>query len=287
MMYMLRRINKKGRHGKDPSTKIDEPHDTHILESYITKAPSVQNILDIFNGEWSSSLPSSLGLNTTPGFAALFEDARIDWAEQIFMGFTNKNCLELGPLEAGHSYMLQKKGAAQITAIESNSRAFLKSLCIKEALGLHKVALMYGDFRAFFQESNELFDVIIASGVLYHMTDPLQLIKQMSLASDKLYIWTHYYDPEIINSKPELSSKFRNLERVERGGFIYDWIEQFYDAALHWNGFCGGSASSSRWLTRESIIDYLKVCGYNQIDISHETKYHPNGPSFSVCAQRI
>jgi len=258
----------------------------NILDSYTNNAPSIQNILDIFTGEWSSSLPLEMGLKTTPGFASLFEDSRIDWVENIFGGFANKKCLELGPLEGGHSYMLQKKGATQITAIESNSRAFLKSLCIKEALNLYKVALKYGDFRAFFEESNERFDIIIASGVLYHMTDPLHLIEQMSHASDKIFLWTHYYDPVIINSRAELKSKFNNLETIEQDGFFYQWIKQSYKQSLNWNGFSGGSALSSRWLTRKSIIDKLKNCGYNQIDISHEAKDHPNGPSFSVCAQR-
>jgi SAM-dependent methyltransferase len=283
---MFRGMNSKVPQYKNTDTNTDRHEKINILDNYINKAPSAQNILDMFNGEWSSSLPLDFGLKTTPGYAPLFEDSRIDWAEHMFDGFIDKRCLELGPLEAGHSYMLQKKGAAQIIAIESNSRAFLKSLCVKEVLGLDKLSLKYGDFRAFFQESNELFDIIIASGVLYHMTDPLQLINQISHVSDKVFLWTHYYDPEIINSKPELKSKFGKLEYVKKDGLYYQWIEQFYKEALNWNGFCGGSALSSRWLTRNSIIDKLKNCGYNQIDISDEVIDHPNGPCFSVCAQR-
>jgi SAM-dependent methyltransferase len=258
----------------------------NILDVYTDKAPSVQNILDLFSGEWSSSLPLHFDMKTTPGSANLFEDPRIDYVEKVFGGFKGKRILELGPLEAGHSYMLHQKGAAQIIAVESNSRAFMKSLCIKEILGLNKLKLLYGDFRAYFQKSCECFDIVIASGVLCHVTDPLQLIKQLSYSSDNLYISTHYYDPEVIQARFDLHSKFGELETVEINGSYYQSIEYFYDGALNWNGFCGGSAPSSRWLTRYSILEYLKANGYNNIDISHESKNHPYGPCFSVCAKR-
>lgn len=258
----------------------------NILDTYTTKAPSPQNILDIFSGEWSSRLPASNNLVTSPGHAALFEDPRIDWAAAILGGFVGKICLELGSLEGGHSYMMQKMGAKKIIAIEANSRAFLKCLCIKEIFDLNKVEFRYGDFRNFFVENSDHYDILIASGVLYHMLDPLQLIKQMSQVSDQLYIWTHYYDASIINARADLRPKFRVLQDVEKDGAHYQWIEQSYDSALSWKGFCGGSAPTSRWLTRESIVKYLNASGYNRIDISHEAKDHPNGPCFAVCAQR-
>jgi len=257
-----------------------------ILDSYSSSPPTDQNILDIFNGEWASQLPSSLGLKTSPGFAGLFEDGRMDWAEKSFGGFQSKSCLELGPLEAGHSYMLQKKGASKVLAIEANSRAFLKCLCVKEILSLDKVAFKFGDFRKFFEESDEQFDVLIASGVLYHMLDPLKLIEQMTKATDKIFIWTHYYDAKIINANPVLKPRFKNLENIERDGKTYQWTEQFYGGALAFKGFCGGSAPSSRWLTRDSILGYLKAQGFSRIDISFETPEHQNGPCFALCAQR-
>ena len=83
----------------------------NILDAYIIKAPNSQNMLDIFSGEWSSRLPAGSNLVTSPGHAALFDDPRIDWAAEILGGFAGKTCLELGPLEGGHSYMMQKMGA--------------------------------------------------------------------------------------------------------------------------------------------------------------------------------
>ena len=259
----------------------------NILDAYLTKAPSLQNIIDIFSGEWSSRMPAGSNLIAMPGFAGLFEDARIDWAAEILGGFADKTCLELGPLEGGHSYMMQRMGAKKIISIEANSRAFLKCLCIKEIFHLDKVEFRYGDFRNFFAENSDHYDILIASGVLYHMLDPLLLIKQMSQVSDHLLIWTHYYDASVINARSDLRPKFGRLRDVEKDSARYQWVDYSYDSALSWKGFCGGSAPTSRWLTRESIVNYIRANGYNRIDISFEAKDHPNGPSFAVCAQRI
>ena len=71
------------------------------------------------------------------GQVPLFNDDRISWfAEQINSNFEEFSVLELGPLEGGHSYMFEQLGAKEITAIEANSRAFLKCLIIEELLNL-------------------------------------------------------------------------------------------------------------------------------------------------------
>ena len=48
-----------------------------ILDSYITSAPSKQNALDIFKGEWASELPNKFG-NLEAGQIRLFNDIRIN-----------------------------------------------------------------------------------------------------------------------------------------------------------------------------------------------------------------
>ena len=82
--------------------------------------------LSIAKQTWSNHQNVKFGLNTEPGTAQLFEDGRVTWAEEIFGRFAKWNILELGPLEGGHSYMFQNRGADKIISIEANNRAFLK-----------------------------------------------------------------------------------------------------------------------------------------------------------------
>jgi hypothetical protein len=54
-----------------------------VIDLYVSSAPSPQNALDIFQGEWSSLLPSPLK-ELKVGNSQLFEDDRISWlADQV------------------------------------------------------------------------------------------------------------------------------------------------------------------------------------------------------------
>lgn len=258
----------------------------NILDAYVNSLPSKQNVLDLFDGEWSSELPGSIGLKTRPGTAGLFQDGRVSWAEQVLGGFSGRSILELGPLEGGHSYMFQSAGANQVVAVEANSRAFMKCLCIKEVLNLNKVQFLLGDFMQFLEANTSRFDIIFSSGVLYHMQDPVRLLDLVSRFTDKVYVWTHYHDGEVIGANAQLSHKFEPLKVSEYNGFSYQSSVQSYKDSLNWVGFSGGPKTTSRWLTRDSILDALKHFGFTDVQINFEQPDHPNGPAFAFCAQR-
>ena len=121
-----------------------------ILDQYVTTTPSPQNAVDIFAGEWSSKLPEPFA-EVRAGSALLFADARLEWGLTQLGGVTGKTVLELGPLEGGHTYMLEQGGAASVVAIEANTRAYLKCLITKELLGLKRARFLCGNFVAFLQ----------------------------------------------------------------------------------------------------------------------------------------
>ncbi len=257
-----------------------------VLDEYVMKSPSPQNVLDIFDGEWSSKLPDSLGLRTRPGTSALFEDDRVTWAEQNLGAFRGRRILELGPLEGGHSYMLQKAGACEVMAIEANTRAFLKCLCIKDVLGLDRVEFRLGDFMSYLREDIAPHDVVFASGVLYHMQDPVALLEQLAAAADQAFIWTHYYDADVVRGRADLRRKLGPLRSVEHDGFHYECSTQSYRRALRWAGFCGGPQPVSTWLTRDGIMEALARFGFTQIVTGFEQPDHPNGPALAICASK-
>ncbi len=257
-----------------------------ILDAYVLNAPNDQNVLDIFKGEWSSKLPDNFRLVTQPGTAALFEDGRVVWAEEVFGNFTNWKILELGPLEGGHSYMFQNRGANKIISIEANTRAFLKCLCIKEILKLDRVEFKLGDFMSFLRKDDSKYDMVFASGVLYHMEEPIELLKMISKVSDKTLIWTHYYDENIISKRDNIAHKFSHVRSFEYDGVSYEYSAYAYKSALNWSGFCGGPKPVSKWLTRDSIIKALRQFEFIDIQINFDAPDHPNGPAFALCAKK-
>lgn len=265
--------------GDEPAPGVVQP----IFDGYTSEAPSAQLAIDIFAGEWSSIFPAGYG--DSGGHAALFEDGRIVWAMERLGGVEGRSVLELGPLEGAHTTMLERAGAT-VTAVEANSRSYLKCLITKELMGLRRSTFLRGDFVAYLQRDRPTYDVVLASGVLYHMLDPLQLLDLMSSASDTIVLWTHYYDAEIV-AAAEFARQFtRAPESVVRDGRSYRLHPRDYLEALNWGGFSGGGASSANWLERDDLVGYLRSLGYAEIEIGFDQPDHPNGPALALVARR-
>jgi len=257
-----------------------------ILDAYVTVAPSDQSVIDIFDGEWSSKLPAGSGVTSQPGRAALFEDARMTWLSGLIGGFSDMRILELGPLEAGHTYMMHEGGARSIVAVEANSRAYLKCLCIKEIFELTRARFLHGDAMEYAAACAEKFDLCVASGILYHMNRPVEFLHNIARTSDTIFLWTHYYDEEPLKRLGKPFSQFEAPKEIEGQGRNYMAARRNYGEALQWEGFCGGGASSALWLTRDSLFQALSDCGFAIASIGFDAPDHPNGPALALIARR-
>lgn len=259
----------------------------NVLDQYVTSAPSAQNALDIFAGSWVSKLPEPLA-ELRAGPVPLFDDARIGWAAEQLGDFKGRTVLELGSLEGGHTYQIERLGAAAILAIEANTSAYLRSLILKELLGSRRARFICGDFVAFLRENQKTFDACFASGVLYHMRNPAELIALIARASDRVLLWTHYYDEAIICRRPDFGSRFPDVppQQAEYQGFKHLLYRHQYQGELNEATFCGGSAPYSLWMTRDDILACLRYFGFDDLRIGLEAPDHGGGPSFTVAAIR-
>jgi SAM-dependent methyltransferase len=258
---------------------------TTILDNYCSLCPSPQNAVDLFRGEWSSKLPNDCGAVTGAG-AELFSDGRIKWGLDQLGGVAGKRVLELGPLEGAHSAMLEWAGAAEVTAIEANSRAYLKCLITKETLGLKNVRFLCGDLMEYLRAHPPRFDVVLAVGVLYHMRQPAEMLLRLAKITDRVVIWTQYFDADRIDARPDLKKRFPSHHAAEWDGFRCTHHRYEYLEALNWTGFCGGSAPYAHWLTKADILACLRHGGFDDIRVTLDQPEFQNGPAFLLSASR-
>lgn len=252
---------------------------------YSTLEPAERNSLTLFAGSWSSKIPGHGG----PGHAELFTDPRIEWLARQVGSLDGLEVLELGPLEAGHTTMLERRGA-KVTAIEGNHDSFLRCLIVKNLLGLH-ARFMLGDFAKSFGEDRR-WDMVISSGVLYHMSDPVSLLRRIAAVTDRIFLWTHYFEPDVSKWHPETAARIGIKWVVDEtivdasAGCDVRMVPMLYQEALGWSGFCGGPESYARWIHKDDILTLLATLGFTDLSVSFDDTGHINGPSFAVFASR-
>jgi hypothetical protein len=254
------------------------------LDWYCTAAPSPRNALDIFRGEWLSILPAEWGADQG-GVAPLFADDRVTRGLERLGGVAGQSVLELGPLEGGHSWMLERAGAASVTAVEANTRAFLKCLVVKELFGLRRTTFLCGDFVEYLRRDPPRFDLVLASGVLYHLRQPAELIALVARVTDRVLIWTHYYDEAVVRATPRLAAKFPGSWAAEYGEFRHRLHRQVYDNADS-PRFCGGPAPDSHWMTRSDLLAGLNHFGFDDVAVLAEEAEYVHGPHILIAARR-
>jgi hypothetical protein len=256
-----------------------------IDQEFIRTAPDPQHALDLFKGEWVSALPSPL-TECRAGTLPLFGDPRIKWAVEQWGGVQGQRVIELGPLEGGHSWMLEQMGAAEVIAVEASTRAWLKCLTLKELTGMTRVRFLCGDSTAYLRENPARADAIVASGILYHMMNPVELIAEIAAHTDRMFLWTSYYDNAIVKVKPKLAAKFGPPRSATHAGFAHTVHPFYYRATRFRLGFSGGVADYSCWLTRDTILQALRHFGFDRIETAFEEPGHGNGPAFALVASR-
>lgn len=255
-----------------------------LFEQYVDKAPSPQNAVDALPG-WTCAFPPEIPANA--GSLPLYADDRIGWMLAEYGPLNERSVLELGPLEGSHTYMVERAGAARIDAIEANKLAYLRCLVFKELIQLQRARFHLGNFMAWLEQPELRYDLIIASGVLYHLQDPLGFLERAAAVTDALFLWTHYMSETAMPPSDIRRGAFRNTtERRLFLGLNVRLYPRSYHRAEQSASFCGGLYDDHRWVERDDLLAVLRALGFDSLQVAHEQLDHPNGPSFSVLARR-
>ena len=244
-------------------------------DRYTAQAPSAQGTLDLFENEWSSRVPIAFA---STGHAALFQDDRITWLVEQDARYADKTALELGPLEAGHTTMLERSGY-DLTAVEANSHAFLKCLIVKELLGL-KSRFLYGDLNEHLKTCPDA-GLCVASGVLYHQLDPIRTLQLIFSKAERIFLWTHYYERQYCRT-----DNFSQPATTQDTPFPHSLHPRSYNQALAWDGFCGGPSPSANWLSRADLLTAIDFFGFEVKATAFDHPTHQNGPCLALYAIR-
>ncbi|WP_024878203.1 class I SAM-dependent methyltransferase [Methylosinus sp. LW3] len=267
--------------GLDRLLKLFERKE-RTFDRYVDALPTHQNAIDAIPG-WSTAFPEACAVKA--GIVPTYYDSRIFWAVECFGALEGREVLELGPLEAGHTYMLENAGAV-VDAVEANQLAFMRCLVAKEILRLQKARFWLGDFVKWLEQTDKSYDLIVASGVLYHQHDPLRLLELIAQRASAVFIWTHVVSDAMPLSDPRRSVMAKEPEILSFHGVEVRAYPRSYVKAQANPAFCGGMRDDHRWLDRDDLLAALRALGFDDIRTNHDDPDHFFGPAISIFARK-
>jgi len=232
-----------------------------IEDKFVASAPTNQHGVDCFPGLWYSKFPDAY--EAQGGDCLVFDDSRLEWGMQHFEPTNQWDVLELGPLEGAHGYYMEKNTPVRsITAVEANRHCWVKCLITKEITDLRRTRFLLGNFVEFLKGSTKQYELCLAIGVLYHMKDPLELLRLISRATDRVIFWTQLAGEKQI-------AEWQPVE-VQDGVFKAQGYVNDYAGGEALGSYIGGIENYAVWLTRESLVAALGHYGFTHITFGHE-----------------
>jgi hypothetical protein len=136
------------------------------------------------------------------------------------------------------------------------------------------------------EQHDQIYDLVVASGVLYHSADPVHLLDLISQRARRFFIWTHYFN-DALGSPEDLRGLALSgqVKEVDFRGVKIRLHERYYYQAWQNPQFCGGPQDLHYWLSREDILRIIDASGFDSVT-AHDDPHNVNGPSISIFARR-
>jgi SAM-dependent methyltransferase len=213
-------------------------------------------------GDWSSNIPLPFGIWTRgdPGNP----HTRLRRIVQAVADLSHKalhecRILDLGCFEGKFSIEFALHGA-QTIGVEIREASIKKAIFCKEVLGLENLEFRQDDVRDICAESYGTFDVIICSGVLYHLPaiDAIGLAKIMHDMTNRLVV---------IDTHVALNPQEQVLHQNDEywGRTVREHSDESTQEEKATRLWASWDNPTSFWFTRPSLINLISKVGFSSI----------------------
>ena len=207
---------------------------------------------DVYTIGKDSPIPPSRPLRVTQiisdHFGGSFEQLRI---------------ADLGTLEAAYAVEFARRGA-HVVALELRDRNLAKSSFAKEVLKLDTLEFVKDDVRNFTVEKYGTFDVVLASGILYHLDVPdvFTFVENIARACTGIAIIDTHIGVEPVES-------FEHNGKTYSGWHFTEYSAEPSPEEVEEKNWMSIGNVKSFWLTRASLFNLMHDAGFTSVYECH------------------
>jgi SAM-dependent methyltransferase len=228
-----------------------------------------------FLGPWEHNIKLPNGVYTTEwdGCYPTHHEIMRVLTRELRGQYEGVRVLDLGCLEGYFSAECAAQGA-RVVGIDGKLLNVKKCEFVKSALGLDNLSFLQDDVMNVTGATYGTFDVVLALGLLYHLSDPFTFLANMTgVCSGVLILDTHISlkdQPETIKKgwRPELSDlrdfTFRGHTYSGRVYREFDTDTPAIEKDL--SSTASLANETSVWLTESSLIALLHHLGFEQVE---------------------
>jgi 2-polyprenyl-3-methyl-5-hydroxy-6-metoxy-1,4-benzoquinol methylase len=206
------------------------------------------------------------GVHTAPDGVVAVDDVRVEVVVDACGGsLEGRRVVDLGCLEGGFTLAFAGLGADAV-GIEAREISVRRCELAKALLGDERATFVRGDIKDELV-GRDPFDVVFASGILYHVADPAAFLVTMRAAcAGFAVIDTHVAHPEVA------SHGCSDVVRQMSGGVLYrgrmfaeypsDVLANVKDELL----WAAWSDADSFWPLEDDLVAMIRAAGFRSVD---------------------
>jgi SAM-dependent methyltransferase len=226
-------------------------------------------------GAWWELLPFTShriqladGLSTMERGVDASVDIRTDLVvDRLGGSMAGATVLDLGCLEGGFSIEFARRGARRVVGIEAREVSVRRCQLAREILRLDNVEFKVADIVAELEGPRQSFDVVFASGIIYHLARPAEFLRLVRSACTRFaVIDTHVAHPDVVNRdcSPEIVTH-ESGGSTYRGRLLREFPETTTAAERARLLWASWDNSTSFWPLEEDLVRMLIAAGFGEV----------------------
>ena len=191
-----------------------------------------------------------------PSTAVVLDQARGD--------LSRMRILDVGCLEGGYAATFARLGAREVVGLEIRDVNLARCRFLQERLGLSNLSFVKGDAKTMSRDELGVFDLVFASGILYHLDDPFDFVRRCSeLTTDMLLLDTHVASLHAYAhrcSRELVAREWQGATYLGRVAIEYEReLSREELEVFPWTAY---GNQTSFWLTEASLVRLLRNVGF-------------------------